>query len=93
MSPMIKDRVAAKWPGIPLCKILEIKEGEECAVIGTLYKEMKLKPSILDEYTKEPSVRVLTANTKFVQASRDPRSPLFSPSCLATLNKSQPSML
>jgi hypothetical protein len=33
-------------------KILELPEGQEVAVIGTLYKEMKLKPSILDEYNK-----------------------------------------
>jgi hypothetical protein len=35
-------------------KILEVgrREGTQVAVIGTLYKEQKLKPSILDEYTK-----------------------------------------
>lgn len=33
-------------------KILDLPEGQEVAVIGTLYKEMKLKPSILDEYNK-----------------------------------------
>ena len=32
--------------------VLDMVEGEEVAVIGTLYKEMKLKPSILSEYTK-----------------------------------------
>ena len=30
-------------------KILNVKNGERCALIGTLYKDMKLKPSILDE--------------------------------------------
>ena len=35
-----------------MTKILELPEGQEVAVIGTLYKEMKLKPSILDEYNK-----------------------------------------
>lgn len=36
-------------------KILEVgaqEEGLEVCVVGTLYKDMKLKPSILDEYTK-----------------------------------------
>ena len=28
----------------------EIKRGKECVVIGTIYKDMKLKPSVLDEY-------------------------------------------
>lgn len=36
-------------------KILDVgaqEEGREVCVVGTLYKDMKLKPSILDEYTK-----------------------------------------
>ena len=37
-------------------KILDLPEGQEVAVIGTLYKEMKLKPSILDEYNKVPTL-------------------------------------
>ena len=36
-----------------MVKILELKEEQECVVVGTLYKEMKLKPSILDEYAKD----------------------------------------
>ena len=35
-----------------MTKILDLPEDVEVAVIGTLYKEMKLKPSILDEYNK-----------------------------------------
>ena len=33
-------------------KILDLPENQEVAVVGTLYKEMKLKPSILNEYNK-----------------------------------------
>jgi hypothetical protein len=32
--------------------VLDLPENQEVAVIGTLYKEMKLKPSILAEYSK-----------------------------------------
>ena len=32
--------------------ILDLPEGREVAIVGTLYKDMKLKPSILDEYNK-----------------------------------------
>jgi DNA polymerase delta subunit 2 len=35
-----------------VCKILDLPENQEVAVIGTVYKEMKLKPSILNEYNK-----------------------------------------
>jgi hypothetical protein len=30
--------------------LLEVSQGQECVIVGTLYKEMKLKPSILDEH-------------------------------------------
>ncbi len=35
--------------------ILNLPEEKECVVIGTAYKEMKLKPNILDEYVKVPT--------------------------------------
>jgi len=52
MTPLLLARVAQQWPGVPVSKILDLPEGQEVAVIGTVYKEMKLKPSILDEYNK-----------------------------------------
>ena len=36
-----------------LCTVLGLEEGKECVVVGTLFKNMKLKPCILDEYSKE----------------------------------------
>ena len=36
-----------------VCNILALEEGKACVVIGTLYKQMHLKPSVLDEYSKE----------------------------------------
>lgn len=38
---------------LPVCTILQLEEGKECVIVGTLYKHMKLKPCILDEYSKE----------------------------------------
>ena len=32
--------------------MLELVEAQDVALIGTVYKDMKMKPSILDEYTK-----------------------------------------
>ena len=32
--------------------VLDLPEGQDVVVIGTLYKDMKLKPSILAEYSK-----------------------------------------
>lgn len=36
-----------------VCKILGLEEGKECIIVGTLFKHMKLKPCVLDEYSKE----------------------------------------
>lgn len=36
-------------PSPAVVRILSVPEEGEVAVVGTLYKEMKLKPSILDE--------------------------------------------
>lgn len=33
--------------------VLGLEEGKECVIVGTVYKHMKLKPTILDEYSKE----------------------------------------
>jgi hypothetical protein len=38
---------------VAVCTVLELEEGKECIIVGTLYKHMKLKPCILDEYSKE----------------------------------------
>ena len=35
--------------------VLDLPEGQDVVVIGTLYKDMKLKPSILAEYSKVSS--------------------------------------
>ncbi|KAF5198453.1 Dna polymerase delta subunit [Thalictrum thalictroides] len=50
------NTLAQKWkPHLPICTVLGLEKGKECILIGTLYKHMKLKPCILDEYSKERS--------------------------------------
>ncbi|PHJ22907.1 dna polymerase epsilon subunit b protein [Cystoisospora suis] len=40
-----------RWPGIPVhACIRDVQTWQECAVAGTLYKDMILKPSVLKEY-------------------------------------------
>ena len=46
---------------IAVCKVLGLEEGKECIIVGTLFKHMKLKPCVLDEYSKE--VRSLLLQT------------------------------
>ncbi|PHT39844.1 DNA polymerase delta small subunit [Capsicum baccatum] len=52
-------------PHLPVCTVLGLEEGKECIIVGTLYKHMKLKPSILDEYSKERSVSPLVQHHNF----------------------------
>lgn len=45
-------RIHVSGAGDAVSSVLDVRESVEVAVIGTLYKDMKLKPSILTEYTK-----------------------------------------
>ena len=50
-----------------VASVLEMPEGREVCVIGTLYKEMKLKPSILNDYTKVPPFNLPNLSTLHVE--------------------------
>ncbi|XP_075108541.1 DNA polymerase delta small subunit isoform X5 [Nicotiana tabacum] len=52
-------------PHLPVCTVLGLEEGKECIIVGTLYKHMKLKPSVLDEYSKERSAAPLVQRHNF----------------------------
>ncbi|KAL3694881.1 hypothetical protein R1sor_008532 [Riccia sorocarpa] len=64
----LNPRIQERWPSYPVTNILGLDEGKVCVLIGTLYKQMKLKPNILDEYSKERSVVGLVAPSNFVDA-------------------------
>ncbi|KAE9465942.1 hypothetical protein C3L33_02104, partial [Rhododendron williamsianum] len=49
-----------------VCTVLGLEEGKECIVVGTLYKHMKLKSTILDEYSKERSAAPLVKPHNFI---------------------------
>ncbi|KAK2965550.1 hypothetical protein RJ640_016692, partial [Escallonia rubra] len=52
-------------PHLPVRRVLGLEGGKECILVGTLYKDMKLKPSILDEYSKERSATPLVKPHNF----------------------------
>lgn len=64
--PKLRSEVEARWKGTPICKVLDLEEGKQCVLMGTLYKNMKLKPCILDEYTKERGLGSEVSSNKFV---------------------------
>mmetsp|Transcript_17021 Transcript_17021/g.50801 ORF Transcript_17021/g.50801 Transcript_17021/m.50801 type:complete len:486 (+) Transcript_17021:287-1744(+) len=68
MRPILKARAQRDFPGLPVEGILNLPEAKECVVIGTAYKEMKLKPNILDEYVKERGVSTVADSGKLTSA-------------------------
>jgi len=69
LRPIVIEAAEQKWPGVPYVRVLDVSEEREVFTVGTLYKEMALKPSILDEYTKERSLGQQLGNARFAQAS------------------------
>ncbi|EFJ48321.1 hypothetical protein VOLCADRAFT_81183 [Volvox carteri f. nagariensis] len=65
LKEVMLARVQQLWPGVPVCTILEVPESKEVAVIGTVYKNMKLKPSILDEYSKDRGLKAALGAANF----------------------------
>jgi len=64
LRPVLKAKIASnsKYASAALAdNVLSVVSKQPAIVIGTLYKDMKLKPNILLEYTKE--VRVVTTLT------------------------------
>ncbi|XP_017887566.1 DNA polymerase delta small subunit-like [Ceratina calcarata] len=55
LRDVLIPRVRAKWGKVPIVKLAELEnlEGEECVLIGTLYKHQLWKPSILRELSDD----------------------------------------
>uniref|UniRef100_A0A7C9EQH3 Uncharacterized protein n=1 Tax=Opuntia streptacantha TaxID=393608 RepID=A0A7C9EQH3_OPUST len=66
MRTLLHSLVPHWKPHIPVCTVLGLEEGKECIIVGTLYKHMKLKPCILDEYAKERSPTPLVKPHNFM---------------------------
>lgn len=62
----IKDKLLKLNVKCPINdKILNIEKMQTCIIIGTLYKQMSLKPSILKEYTEQRAILNVPENQKF----------------------------
>ncbi|XP_057438754.1 DNA polymerase delta small subunit [Lotus japonicus] len=68
MRTLLHSLVPHLKPNLPVCTVLGLEEqaGKECVIVGTLYKHMKLKPCILDEYSKERSAVPLVKPHNFM---------------------------
>ena len=66
LRPHVVKAATAAWPNVPCVRVLDVPEGKVVCIVGTLFKEMAMKPSILDEYTKDVGAHV--GGTRFAQA-------------------------
>lgn len=62
LRPAVKESSELKWNKAALDNILDIKPYEETVIIGTLFKEQKLKPSILN------NIMGVLGHKKFIDA-------------------------
>lgn len=77
LAPRLKNVAAEKWAGGVieglnlLDQISAIQKGEDIVVMGTIYKEMRLKPDILEEYAKERITQVRKTVSTYVSEGRE----------------------
>lgn len=67
LRPRVIENAKRTWPDVEYVRVLDVPEDKEVFIVGTLFKEMSLKPSILDEYTKD--VAPLVGGTRFTDSS------------------------
>ena len=65
MSPHLLARAAHLWPSLPVRKILHLTEGEECVVVGTLSKDLKLRPNVLETYATDRRLQSAIFDARF----------------------------
>ncbi|GBF91209.1 DNA polymerase delta small subunit [Raphidocelis subcapitata] len=49
LEARVRQQAEAKWPGVPVVKTLGVGEDQDVVVVGTLYKQQRLRSNVLDE--------------------------------------------
>ena len=64
LKQRLRQRVAEQWPEVEPSGVLECDDGAERALIGAVYKHMRLKPTVMDEYADDRGVMASVSSAR-----------------------------